>query len=189
MDVRTQFANCEFYSGGIKNETDYSRIMMAAAALSLLALIAGCGARSTNPSTETFTVYQDAPKMSLLDLGAPGNTLGDVYHFSAPLHSERGGPVTGELIGSKTLVKMPSDANPNLERRATLMFFTFANGKDQLVAFGAADYSPSAPEFEAGRSAVRPVLGGTGKYIRARGQVTSTRNSDGSYTQVFTLLK
>ena len=86
------------------------RIMMAAAALSLSALIAGCGARSTNPSTETFTVYQDAPKMSLLDLGAPGNSLGDVYHFSAPLHSERGGPVTGELIGSKTLVKMPSDA-------------------------------------------------------------------------------
>ena len=162
---------------------------MAAAALLLSALIAGCGARSANPSTETFTVYEDAPKMSLLDLGAPGNSLGDVYHFSAPLHSERGGPVTGELIGSKTLVKMPSDASPNLERRATLMFFTFADSKDQIVAFGAADYSPSAPEFEAGRSAVRPVLGGTGKYIGARGQVTSTRNSDGSYTQVFTLLK
>src|SRR5215510_2694722 len=151
------------------------RIMMAAAALSLLALIAGCGARSANPSTETFTVYQDAPKMSLLDLGAPGNSLGDVYHFSAPLHSERGGPVTGELIGSKTLVKMPTDANPNLERRATLMFFTFASDKDQIIAFGVGDYSPSTPEFEAGRSAVRPVLGGTGKYIGARGQVTSTR--------------
>ena len=36
-------------------------------------------------------------KMRLLDLGAPGNSLGDVYHFSTPLHSERGGPVTGEL--------------------------------------------------------------------------------------------
>ena len=164
------------------------RIIMAATA-SASVLIAACGAHSTNQATETFTVYEDAPKMSLLDLGAPGNSLGDVYHFSAPLRSERGGPVTGELIGSKTLVKMPSDASPNLERRATLMFFTFADSKDQIVAFGAADYSPSAPEFEAGRSAVRPVLGGTGKYIGARGQVTSTRNSDGSYTQVFTLLK
>ena len=122
------------------------RIIMAAAALSLSALIAGCGARSTNPSTETFTLYQDAPKMSLLDLGAPGNSLGDVYNFSAPLHSERGGPVTGETIGSKTLVKLASDANPNLERRATLMFFTFADGSDQIIAFGAADYTPSAPE-------------------------------------------
>ena len=165
------------------------RTVMGLAALFASALITACGAHSTNPSTETLTVYQDAPKMSLLDLGAPGNSLGDVYHFSAPLHSERGGPVTGELIGSKTLVKMPADANPKTERRATLMFFNFADGKDQIIAFGAADYSPSVPEFEAGQSAVRAVLGGTGKYIGARGQVTSTRNQDGSYTQVFTLLK
>ena len=165
------------------------RILTAAAALTVSVLIAACGAHSTNPSTETFTIYQDAPKMSLLDLGAPGNSLGDVYHFSAALHSERGGPVTGENVGSKTLVKLPTDANPNMERRATLMFFTFADGKDQIIAFGAADYSPSTPEFEAGKPVIRPVLGGTGKYIGARGQVTSTRNVDGSYTQVFTLLK
>jgi hypothetical protein len=84
---------------------------------------------------------------------------------------------------------MATDGNANLERRATLLFFTFADDKDQIIAFGAADYSPSAPEFDAGQSVVRPVFGGTGKYIGARGQVTSTRNMDGSYTQVFTLLK
>jgi hypothetical protein len=162
------------------------RIILAAATISASVLIAACGAHS---STETLTIYQDAPKMSLLDLGVPGNSLGDVYHFSAALHSERGGPVTGEVIGSKTLVKLPTDANPNQERRATLMFFTFAEGEDQIIAFGAADYSPSTPEFEAGKPVVRPVLGGTGKYMGARGQVTSTRNADGSYTQVFTLLK
>jgi hypothetical protein len=168
---------------------NFRQLMTAAAALSLLASIAACGAHSTSPSTETLTIYQDAPKMSLLDLGAPGNSLGDVYHFSAALHSERGGPVTGEVIGSKTLVKLPTDANPNQERRATLMFFTFAEGKDQIIAFGAADYSPSTPEFDSDKPVVRPVLGGTGKYMGARGQVTSTRSSDGSYTQVFTLLR
>src|SRR5215475_11848125 len=167
----------------------FQRMVIGLAALSGSLLIAACGAHSNNPSTETLTIYQDAPKMSLLDLGAPGNSLGDVYHFSAALHSERGGPVTGELIGSKTVVKMPSDANPDLERRATLMFFTFADGNDQIIALGAADYTPSAPEFGAGQPVVRPVLGGTGKYMAARGQVTSTRFADGSYTQVFTLLK
>ena len=84
---------------------------------------------------------------------------------------------------------MATDANPNLERRATLLFFSFVDRKDQIIAFGAADYSPSAPEFDAGQPVVRAVLGGTGKYMGARGQVTSTRNSDGSYTQVFALLK
>jgi hypothetical protein len=165
------------------------RLTATAAAMSVAALIAACGAHSTNPSTETLTVYQDAPKMNRLDLGDPGNSLGDVYHFSAALHSERGGAVTGEVIGSKTLVKVATDANPTLERHATLLFFTFADGKDQIIAFGAADYSLSTPEFDAGQPVVCPVLCGTGKYMGARGHVTSTRNSDGSYTQVFTLLK
>jgi hypothetical protein len=49
------------------------RIMLAAVALSASALITACGAHSTGQATETFTVYEDAPKMSLLDLGAPGN--------------------------------------------------------------------------------------------------------------------
>ncbi len=163
--------------------------LMPMAALIASTLLAGCGLRCRSPSTETFTVYEDAPKMSLLDLGAPGNSLGDVYHFSAALHSKPGGPATGELIGSKTLVKVATEANPSLERRATLMFFTFADRKDQIIAFGVADYSPSAPEFEAGQPAVRAILGGTGKYMGARGEVTSTRNADSSYTQVFTLLK
>src|SRR5262249_18446314 len=123
---------------GVRMDLNFQRLVTAAVTLSLSALIAACGAHSNNPSTETFTIYQDAPKMSLLDLGAPGNSLGDVYHFSAALHSERGGPVTGEVVGSKTLVKLPTDANPNQERRATLMFFTFADGKDQIIAFGVA---------------------------------------------------
>jgi hypothetical protein len=162
---------------------------LAMAALLGCSLITACSQHSTNPETETFTVYEDAPKISLLDLGALGNSLGDVYHFSAPLHSEPGGPATGEVIGSKTLVKVATDANPNLERRATLMFFTFADRKDQIIAFGVADYSPSAPEFDAGQPLVRAILGGTGKYIGARGQLASTRNADGSYTQTFTLVK
>jgi hypothetical protein len=167
----------------------FQRMVRGLAALFASVLITACGAHSTNQSTETFTVYEDAPKMSLLDLGAPGNSLGDVYHFSAPLHSEHGGPVTGEVIGSKTLVKVPTEDNPNVERRATLMFFNFADNKDQIIAFAVADYSPTKPEFEQGHSAVRAVIGGTGKYMGARGQITSTRNTDGSYTQVFTLLK
>ena len=165
------------------------RRMMGLAVLLAASLIAACGQHSTNPATETFTVYEDVPKMSLLDLGAAGNSLGDVYHFSAALRSKPGGPVTGELMGSKTLVKIATDANSNLERRATLMFFTFADHKDQIIAFGVADYSPNVPEFEAGQEVVRAILGGTGKYMGARGQVASTRNADGSYTQVLTLLK
>jgi hypothetical protein len=41
------------------------------------------------------------------------------------------GPVTGEVFGSKTLIKMATDANPNLKTRATVLFFSFANREDQ----------------------------------------------------------
>ena len=152
-------------------------------------LMVACGLHCTNPSTETLTVYEDAPTLKLLDLGAPGNSPGDVYHFFAPLHSSPGGPVTGEVFGSKTLIKMATDANPNLETRATVLFFTFTNRQDQIVALGAHDYPPTAGEFDAGQPVVRAILGGTGNYMGARGQLASTRNADGSYTQVFTLLK
>ncbi len=124
--------------------------MTAAVALSVSALIAACGAHSTNPSNETFTIYEDAPKMSLLDLGQPGNSPGDVYHFSAPLRSSAGGQITGEVFGSKTLIKLATDADPDVEKRGTLLFFTFGGGQDQIVVFGITNYSPTAGEFAAG---------------------------------------
>src|SRR5438067_6034683 len=129
--------------------------MKALAALLASILIAACGLRSTNPSTETLTVYQDAPKMKLLDLGEPGNSPGDVYHFFAPLHSSPGGPVIGEVFGSKTLVKLATDANPNLEQRATLLSFTFGDRQAQIIVLGVVDYTPTGGEFNPGQPVVR----------------------------------
>src|SRR5207247_2505856 len=165
------------------------RIIVALAALLASTLVAACGLRSTNPSTETLTIYQDAPKMKLLDLGEPGNSPGDIYHFFAPLHSSPGGPVIGEVFGSKTLVKLATDGNPNLEQRTTLLSFTFSDRQDQIIALGVADYSPTAGEFNPSQPRARAILGGTGKTNGERGQLTSPPHREGSYTQVFTLLK
>lgn len=99
-------------------------------------LMAACGLRCTNPSSETLAVYEDAPTLNLLDHGPPGNSPGDVYHFFASLRRSPGGPVTGEVFGSKTLFKVATDANPNAEKRATLLFFTFSNAQDQIYRFG-----------------------------------------------------
>jgi hypothetical protein len=96
--------------------------------------MAACGPHSTNPSTETLTVYEDAPALKPLDLGSPGNSPGDAYYFSAALHSSPGGPMIGEVFGSKTLIKSAPEANPNAEKRATLLFFTFSGGQDDQYA-------------------------------------------------------
>jgi hypothetical protein len=165
------------------------RRTIALAVVLVSIVVTACGQRSTNPSSETLTVYQDAPTLTLLDHGPAGRSPGDVHHFFAPLHSRPGGPVTGEVFGTKTLVKLATDANPNLEQRATLLSFTFGDRQDQIIVLGVVDYSPTGAEFNPSQPVVRAVLGGTGKYMGARGQLTSTRNADGSYTQAFTLLK
>src|SRR5438552_13993137 len=119
------------------------RIIGLAAVLGSTLMVA-CGLHSTTAPTEIFTVYEDKPTLKLLDLGPPGNSPGDVYHFFATLHSSPGGPATGEVFGSKTLIKLPTDANPNLETRATVLFFTFTNRQDQIVPLCARDYPPTA---------------------------------------------
>ena len=49
-----------------------TRRIMALAALLVSMFMAACRPHSTNPSTETLTVYEDAPALKPLDLGSPG---------------------------------------------------------------------------------------------------------------------
>jgi hypothetical protein len=152
-------------------------------------VLASCAMSTPTALNETLTFYQDAPTMNPLDVGPTGNSPGDVYYFHAPLHSTQGGPVTGEVFGSKTLVKPATDADPDTEQRATILIFTFENRQDQIIVAGVPDYPSNAAEFAPNEPILRAILGGTGRYMGARGQLTSTRNADGSYVQVFTLLR
>src|SRR6266576_3881884 len=163
IGVRTHFAGHPIYVPKelTMNLMVTTRITGLAAVLAST-LVVACGEHSTTPSTETLTVYEDKPTLKLLDLGPPGNSPGDVYHFFAPLHSSPGGPVTGEVFGSKTLIKLATDANPNFEQRTTFLCFTFSDRQDQIIALGIHNYSPTAAEFNAGKSVVRAILGGTG---------------------------
>ncbi len=54
---------------------------------------------------------------------------------------------------------------------------------------GIADYPVAGAEFDADRPVVRAIVGGTGVFIGASGELTSTRHPEGGHTQVFTLLK
>jgi hypothetical protein len=54
---------------------------------------------------------------------------------------------------------------------------------------GVADYPAAGGEFDPDQPVVRAIVGGTGAFIGAGGELTSTRHPAGGYTQVFTLLK
>jgi hypothetical protein len=162
---------------------------MTVVGLALLLLLGAACSSDKGETKISLTVYEDAPTLAPVDVGTPGNSPGDAYYFFAHLRSQPGGAVTGELYGTKTLVKPALPDKPDTEQRATTLYFTLANRQDQIVVAGVPDYPPNAPEFKANLPVLRAVLGGTGKYKGVRGELSSTRNPDSSYKQVFSLTK
>jgi hypothetical protein len=165
-------------------------ILRMSAAFGVLALVVAASvACSDDKDKMSLTVFEDAPTLNPVDAAPPGNSPGDAYYFFAPLREQPGGTVAGEVYGTKTMVKPADPANPNSEQRATMLFFVFGDSQDQIVVAGVPDYPTNASQFQANQPVLRAVVGGTGKYNGVGGQLTSTRNTDGSYKQEFSLIK
>lgn len=145
---------------------------------------AEAGLRTLN--TTQFVLYQDAPTITSVD--GSGENLGDAFYFHADLRLEVGGTVVGHVFGVKTVVKTGTLAHPEVEQRITHLFFISIDQQHQIVVAGVPDYPVSGAEFQVDHPVLRAVLGGTGAFMGARGQLTSTRHPAGGYTQVFTLL-
>ncbi|MEO1190251.1 MAG: hypothetical protein AAFY02_00715 [Pseudomonadota bacterium] len=133
----------------------------------------------------SFTVQQEVPALAAVDLGASGRSHADMLAFEAAIQSDDGR--SGTLFGVLTTVDLPVEAGDLHEDRLGHLVFDLGAG-GSLVVLGASVYAEAASEMEQSRPQVRAVVGGTGDYIGARGQVTTTRNTDGTYTHVFELL-
>jgi hypothetical protein len=139
--------------------------------LALWAVIAAAGILSVSgcahdDAKSSMTVYEDAPTLNPVDVGKPGNSPGDGYYFFANLRDQAGGPVTGHVYGSKTLVKPEDASKPGTEQRATMLFFVFDKSQDQIVVAGVPDYPPNAPEFAAGSACAAGSARRNGKVQR-----------------------
>lgn len=75
-----------------------------------------------------------------------------------------------------------------LEERFGTLVFRF-NDIDTIVVSGSSVYPPAEAEMSADAPQFRAVLGGTGAYVAATGEVETVRNADGTYSHRFTLFK
>jgi len=67
---------------------------------------------------------------------------------------------------------------------------TFVLGRTGQIVVGGVSQDPLEGVSDAGhRRFIRPVLGGTGAYLGARGQLVTVRRADGRYDQRFELLR
>tara|TARA_B110000977_G_scaffold178121_1_gene235337 strand:- start:38 stop:526 length:489 start_codon:yes stop_codon:yes gene_type:complete len=133
-----------------------------------------------------FTIHQDKPSLAHVDIGQKGQSHGDLMAFDATVQATNG--EKGKLSGFVLTVDIPEKEHDVLQDRIDSMVFDFGNA-NTLVISGKAAY-PHRGELEIAKNnpQIRAIVGGTGKYIGARGQITTIRDDDEGYTHVIELV-
>ena len=150
--------------------------------ITLVALL-GCVTNSrvvANENTTKLTIQQAKPSLVHVDLGQEGQTHGDMLAFDAEVTTETG--VKGKLSGILFTVDIPEKNHEVFQDRIVNMVFDLGNA-NTLVICGKSVYpNRDEPGMAKNNPQIRAVIGGTGIYIGARGQIATIRNDDGTYT-------
>ncbi len=136
----------------------------------------------------TFTLSQTKPSVVSVDLGEEGGSHGDLLAVDSRFSSDEG--LSGKLGGIITTVDVPGPDETIFQDRFVKAVFDFGQGST-LVMFGKSSYPADASgtdELAINAPVIKPIIGGTGEFSGARGQVETTRNDDGSYSQKFQLV-
>lgn len=146
-----------------------------------LTVVAAPAQAAGNPHHLVVKVYHQA----LVPTSTNGSGLGTVRTFYAPM-AVNGIAANGQYI-SGTLTTIAQGLPDNMELRSSNLMFVFGSEKDQLVVGGLSVYASAGATIAPGVSTVRPVVGGSGKYKGATGEVISTNLGANGWTHVFHL--
>ena len=148
-------------------------------------------AQSAQPSVapaakkySTLVINQGAPKLTTSTITVGTDTESFVI-FTAPLTNAKGQKF-GEIVGNLTVLDVGGQQATS-ETRFREISYLLPGG--QLVANGASEYLGNEIELQINKPVTIAIVGGTGKYLGARGEVTTRRNADGTYRHVIKLLK
>jgi hypothetical protein len=131
-------------------------------------LITGCLALTGCAVTDyrTLVTIADAQTgpATLVDVGETGDSVGDMVLFDQPLLDE-----DGAVIGNNSGACIRTRVDHSYQCQWTL---TFDDGSIQVAG----------READQGTSAIS-IVGGTGVYTGISGEMVSTNNNDGTFTQ------
>lgn len=164
------------------------KIKIIATAVSLLAFFSAgltSPAHATQPVSKEYTTLvlnQGVPTIDVMRTIA-GDSIDPIVIFTAELFN-KSGKKAGTIAGFLTDL----DSSPTgSETRFRNISFSLKGG--QLIANGAGEYKASDLPLPQELPSTIAIIGGTGKYIGARGEVKTSRNADGTFRHVFKLLK
>ena len=123
-------------------------------------------AACSQDSSTTLVTIADAriDKAQFIDIGEPGDSVGDILVFDQPLLDE-----DLKKIGNNSGTCVRTQVAHSFQCQWTL---TLANGSIQVAG----------REFDRGASMISSV-GGTGKYAGISGDMESVNNNDGTFKQ------
>lgn len=135
---------------------------------------------SSNETTMTLTQQSGNAVLQPLEVNPDGD-VGDVTVFEAPVFKDD--EEVGMMLGTMTKVSAINEGiRPDREERLLNAVFDLNEGS--ISVMGISYYVPDATKLEAGKPVIRAIVGGTGAYKGATGQVTTTLNSDKTYTHI-----
>jgi hypothetical protein len=139
---------------------------VAVAGVGVAAVVASTGTASAGPASrsESFAVRAHQTSQTNIDLGKSGFSAGDQGYFVGPL--TRHGSTVGRLVGTCTTARAGRSSVDQLCE------FVLHLGKGQITAAGTVRAGQSGPG-----TFTLPILGGTGRYQSAAGQIAVTATS------------
>lgn len=135
-----------------------------------------------DPSRVTVRVYHQAVSAT----STTGSGLGTVRTFFLPIAVDGVSAAGQYLTGTLTTVALGMPGNEEL--RSSNLTYVFGDEADQLVVGGISLYPPTGATLAVGAKTIRPVVGGSGKYFGAKGQVVSSNLGANGWTHVFKLV-
>jgi len=149
-----------------------------------VALIFAPVAYSQTDTITKLVLVQDAPIH--VEGGSAPNSPG--HQLFAEANLTKAGKPFGHLVAYILTADTTNEPNKTNEFRVRYLSFELPGG--EIVASGT-DLYQVAHSFLKTKSLMAsiPILGGTGKYLGARGELRTILNNDGTYTQTLLILK
>ena len=137
-------------------------------------------------ATQTLKVHQELPDLTHIDLDKEGASHGDLLAFDATVSSDNG--MKGKLSGFIMTVDIPQKDHEVFQDRIVQLVFDF--GEANTIVVGGRSVYPhlDKSEMKKNEPQYRAVVGGTGTFMGARGQIQTTRNDDGTYEHLIELM-
>ena len=153
-------------------------VLAAVLSLSLVTVVAVAPASAADKPI-TVRVYHQA----VTPIAVSGAGIGAVRTYFIPMAVDGKSADDQYLTGTLTTL---DPAMPNgQELRSSNLTFVFGAEKVQIVVGGVSFFPPTGATIAIGQSTIRPVVGGSGKYSGARGQVVSTNLGANGFTHTF----